>query len=154
MTNVGKAVDGLNDLEKLVPVLTALGKRHVSYGVKKEHYPIIGQALIETLKTGLKDSWNDQLEKAWGDVYTIVKDTMIGDHYENDELDADLAESGIDYQQSVETKGLNLGENIDDVVNKSMAMTEMVKPPGSDDKLYDKNNEKFEKFTDINEDQV
>ena len=75
-----------------------------------------------------------------------------------DDLDADLAdiggESGIDYQQSVETKGLNLGENIDDVVNKSMAMTEMVKAPGSDDKLFDKNNDKFEKYTDINEDQV
>jgi hypothetical protein len=49
---------------------------------------------------------------------------------------------------------LNLGENIDDVVNKSMAMTEMVKPPGSDDKLFDKQNDKFEKYTDINEDQV
>ena len=35
-----------------------------------------------------------------------------------------------------------------------MAMTEMVKAPGSDDKLFDKNNDKFEKYTDINEDQV
>lgn len=81
MVNVGKAVDGLNDLEALVPVLTALGKRHVGYGVKKEHYAVIGQALMDTLKTGLKDSWSDELEKAWTDVYTIVKDTMIGDHY-------------------------------------------------------------------------
>ena len=33
MTHVGKAVEGLNDLEKLVPVLKNLGKRHVGYGV-------------------------------------------------------------------------------------------------------------------------
>ena len=33
-----------------------------------------------------------------------------------------------------------------------MAMTEMVKAPGSDDKIFDKNNDKFEKYTDINED--
>lgn len=36
---------------------------------------------MDTLKTGLKDSWSDELENAWTDVYTIVKDTMIGDHY-------------------------------------------------------------------------
>ena len=82
MKHVGKAVDGLNDLDNLVPVLKSLGKRHVSYGVKKEHYPVIGQALISTLKEGLKDSWNDELEKAWGDVFGIVKDTMISDNYD------------------------------------------------------------------------
>lgn len=126
--------------------------------------------MILALKDALGDAWNEELEKAWGEIFTIVKDTMISDNYEPkvqadnvdltkppmDDLDADLAgigaESGIDYNQSVETKGMNLGENIDDVVNKSVAMTEMVKLPGSDDKLYDKNNEKFEKYTDINED--
>lgn len=35
-----------------------------------------------------------------------------------------------------------------------MAMTEMMKPPGTNEKLFDKNDEKFEKYTDINEDQV
>ena len=82
MKNVGKAVDGLTDLEKLVPVLKNLGKRHVGYGVQKEHYAVIGQALITTLKEGLKDAWNDELEKAWGAVFTIVKDTMISDNYD------------------------------------------------------------------------
>ena len=33
-------------------------------------------------------------------------------------------------------------------------MTEMIKPPGSDENFYDKNNENFEKFTDINQDQI
>ena len=83
MRHVGKAVGGLNDLEKLVPVLKNLGKRHVGYGVKKEHYPVIGQALIMTLKEGLKDSWDDELEKAWVDVFTIVKDTMISGNYDS-----------------------------------------------------------------------
>lgn len=54
----------------------------------------------------------------------------------------------------METKGLNLGDGLENIVNKSMAMTEMIKPPGSDDKLFDKNNENFEKFTDINQDQI
>ena len=33
MKNVGKAVEGLNDLQNLVPKLNSLGKRHVGYGV-------------------------------------------------------------------------------------------------------------------------
>lgn len=33
----------------------------------------------------------------------------------------------------METKGLNLGDGLEDVVNKSMAMTEMIKPPGTND---------------------
>jgi hypothetical protein len=54
----------------------------------------------------------------------------------------------------METKGLNLGEVNDDFVNKSMALTEMIKPPGSDENFYDKNNENFEKYTDVNQDQI
>ena len=54
----------------------------------------------------------------------------------------------------METKGLNIGDGLENAVNKSMAMTEMIKPPGSDDQLFDKNNENFEKYTDVNQDQI
>ena len=39
---VGAAVDGLNDLEALVKMLTQLGKFHVPRGVQPEHYPVVG----------------------------------------------------------------------------------------------------------------
>ena len=55
----------------------------MGYGVQKEHYDVIGKALINTLKDGFKDQWNEELEKAWTDVFTIVKDTMIADNYES-----------------------------------------------------------------------
>ena len=40
------AVKGLDDLEKLVPVVQDLGRRHVAYGVQRAHYATVGQALL------------------------------------------------------------------------------------------------------------
>src|SRR5262245_6564529 len=45
MQIIGTAVSGLDRLDALVPDIQALGKRHVDYGVKQEHYSKVGEAL-------------------------------------------------------------------------------------------------------------
>ena len=47
------AVSRLDNLDILVPILVSLGKRHAGYGVKPEHYEIVGAALLKTLEQGL-----------------------------------------------------------------------------------------------------
>src|SRR5215208_3482729 len=51
------AVRLLDKSESLVPVLQDLGRRHVGYGVRDEHYDTVGAALLwmlgETLGTAL-----------------------------------------------------------------------------------------------------
>ena len=54
MGAVDMAVKSLDDLENLMPKLKNLGRIHVNKGVKVEHYPVIGDALITTMKVGLK----------------------------------------------------------------------------------------------------
>ena len=54
MTMITVAVNGLNDLEKIVSAVKALGVRHVGYGVKDSHYDTVGSALIWTLGKGLE----------------------------------------------------------------------------------------------------
>jgi hemoglobin-like flavoprotein len=71
------AVRGLNNLEKIVPAVQALGKRHVGYGVKREHYDTVGKALIETLRVGLADAFTADVEAAWVSVYTVLSTTRI-----------------------------------------------------------------------------
>ena len=101
MSTVGVAVAGLDDLETLIPILKRLGESHVKHGVKPEHYPVVGEALIMTLKAGMKKSWNDELEKAWGAIYQIVQDTMISDHYDiDDPADVELTDERIKIVQS------------------------------------------------------
>lgn len=77
MTMIGIAVNGLTELEKIIPAVQQLGKRHVAYGVKDEHFPIVGEALLWTLEQGLGDEWNDELKEAWATTYALLASTMI-----------------------------------------------------------------------------
>lgn len=70
------AVRGLNDLDKLVPAVQELGRRHVGYGVKDEHYATVGTALLWTLEKGLGDAFTPDVKEAWATVYGILADTM------------------------------------------------------------------------------
>jgi hemoglobin-like flavoprotein len=82
VTTVGSAVSLLDDLEKLVPILTGLGKKHVNYGVHPAHYAVVGQALLQTLAAGLgENSFTPQAKEAWVAVWGVVSNTMMGDNY-------------------------------------------------------------------------
>ncbi|WP_406685113.1 globin domain-containing protein [Seonamhaeicola sp. MEBiC1930] len=76
MTMIGTAVNGLTNLESIVPAVQNLGKSHVGYGVKDSHYDTVGTALIYTLKTGLGKSFTPDVEDAWVEVYTVLATTM------------------------------------------------------------------------------
>ena len=64
-----------------LPAASALAKRHVSYGVKAEHYPVVGDALLWTLEKGLRDRWTPQVADAWGTVYGTLSGYMISEAY-------------------------------------------------------------------------
>jgi len=75
---VNKAVCMLgSDLAPLVKTLHGLGKRHVKYGVLEAHYPIVGQALIETLAAAMGEAFTDEVKAAWVDVYGVISGAMI-----------------------------------------------------------------------------
>ena len=78
MSTVGVAVAGLNEVEKLIPILTMLGKKHLTYGVLPAHYDVVGQALLETLELGLSPGghWTPAAKHAWGTVYGTVAGVM------------------------------------------------------------------------------
>ena len=76
MAILNTAVNALTKLETIVPAVQAMGKRHVDYGVKDEHYDTVGEALIWTLGAGLKDDFTDETKDAWVAVYTLVATTM------------------------------------------------------------------------------
>jgi len=71
------AVQGLNDLNTLVPALQGLGRRHVDYGVEPRHYDDVGAALLGTLEAGLGDAFTPEVKGAWTEVYGVMAKTMI-----------------------------------------------------------------------------
>ncbi|TIS13424.1 MAG: hemin receptor, partial [Mesorhizobium sp.] len=54
MAALGFVVHGLSRAETILPAVQDLARRHVGYDVEEHHYPIVGQALIETLEADLR----------------------------------------------------------------------------------------------------
>ncbi|HEX3254789.1 MAG TPA: globin domain-containing protein [Gaiellaceae bacterium] len=67
----------LRDLEAIVPKLRELGARHVAYGARPEHYPVVGAVLIESMEEIATEAWRSEYGRAWGEAYAIVADAMI-----------------------------------------------------------------------------
>jgi hemoglobin-like flavoprotein len=76
MAMIGAAVGLLDQPQRLMPVLHALGARHAGYGVREPHYATVGQALIKTLSQGLGDAFTPEVAEAWAAMYGIVSREM------------------------------------------------------------------------------
>jgi hemoglobin-like flavoprotein len=76
MSMIGAAVRGLSDANALIPVLTALGRRHTGYGVVEAHYVTVGQALVWTLEKGLGAAFTAEMRNAWVAAYTLMATVM------------------------------------------------------------------------------
>jgi nitric oxide dioxygenase len=69
MATLAVVVSGLSDLPSILPAASALAIRHVSYGARREHYPVVGAALLWTLEQGLGDAWTAEVASAWAKAY-------------------------------------------------------------------------------------
>ena len=81
MVTLGVVVNGLADLESVLPAASALAKRHVDYGVRAADYRPVGAALLWTLERGLGEQWTPQLAAAWTEAYSILSHFMITQAY-------------------------------------------------------------------------
>lgn len=70
------AVKGLNRIDRLIPVVEDLGRRHVNYGVEEHHYDTVGNALLWTLEKGLGAAFTPDVREAWATVYGLLASTM------------------------------------------------------------------------------
>ncbi|HCL64297.1 MAG TPA: hemin receptor [Rhizobium sp.] len=77
MTTLGVVVNGLKNLEAIIPAAEGLAVKHVAYGVRAEHYPPVGEALIWTLEQGLGDDFTPETRAAWIAAYTTLSGVMI-----------------------------------------------------------------------------
>ena len=83
MMMLAAVVKGLGDLPSILPAASALAKRHVAYGARAEHYPVVGAALLWTLEKGLGESWTSDVADAWKSAYGTLSGFMISEAYGN-----------------------------------------------------------------------
>ncbi|HET6852798.1 MAG TPA: globin family protein [Pyrinomonadaceae bacterium] len=76
MQMLGLAVNSLDRMDHLLPVVRSLGTRHVSYGVRDNDYDTVGRALLWTLRKGLGEAFTPDVEAAWSNVYATLASAM------------------------------------------------------------------------------
>jgi len=76
MRMIAVAVNGLDQLDTIVPAVQALGVRHAGYGVTNTHYDTVAGALLWTLGQGLGAAFTPEVEVAWVEAYTLLATTM------------------------------------------------------------------------------
>ena len=67
----------LRNLEAIVPALREMGARHVAYGARSAHYPIVGAVLIGAMADIGGDAWKPEYTQAWSEAFELVAQTMI-----------------------------------------------------------------------------
>jgi hemoglobin-like flavoprotein len=81
MKALAAVVAGLEQLDRVVPVAQDLARRHLRYGVKREHYAVVGTALLWTLEQGLGPAFTPDVSAAWVEAYGAVSAAMIAAAY-------------------------------------------------------------------------
>lgn len=76
MSTFGAIVGCMQDRPTLNAMLENLGRKHVGYGVKDEHYDKLRAALLWTLEKMLGDAFTDEARKAWSELYDMVAGVM------------------------------------------------------------------------------
>jgi methyl-accepting chemotaxis protein len=82
-TTLAVVVVGVEKGENLTPTLQTLGARHKTYGVLPEHYPIVGEILIETFQNRLGSQWTPAFQNAWIQAFTTIAQVMSEQSVEN-----------------------------------------------------------------------
>lgn len=77
MQMIGVAVNNMDRIDEIVPAVIDCGERHDAYGTKPEHYPVVGDVLLETLSTALGEAFTDEAEQAWAKTYSTIAGLMI-----------------------------------------------------------------------------
>lgn len=76
---VAAYAENIDDPSVLMPVVTRIVHKHVSLGVRPEHYPIVGKHLLASIREVLGEAATDQLINAWAAAYGQLADLLIAE---------------------------------------------------------------------------
>ena len=77
MTTLGVIAQCLDHPQALSTYLEWLAQGHAAFGVKAEHFPPMGQALIRTMRETLGDEFPEGAAAAWETAYAHIANEMV-----------------------------------------------------------------------------
>lgn len=72
------AAQHIDQLEQILPMVKQVAHKHRSLGVLPEHYPIVGQYLLQAIQEVLGEAATPEILEAWGKAYGVIADAFIG----------------------------------------------------------------------------
>src|SRR3977135_1590246 len=69
MATLAFVVNGLGNLESVLPAARTLATAQRGCGATGEHYPVVGAAVLWPLEEGLGDGWTPEVADAWTAAY-------------------------------------------------------------------------------------
>jgi nitric oxide dioxygenase len=73
---LGEIVRNLDQPKGLIPAVSALGKRHVDYGVRDVDYDRVREALFAALAAEVGDAFTSDVRDAWEEAYALTAALM------------------------------------------------------------------------------
>lgn len=70
-------IQNIRKPEVLASALKGLGQRHATYGVRPEHYPVVGAVLLDTFADFLGEDWTLNYYNAWAEAYEAICTIML-----------------------------------------------------------------------------
>lgn len=68
----------IDQLDKLGGAVELIAQKHASLQIKPEHYPIVGQNLLASIKEVLGEAATTDVIQAWGEAYGLLANILIG----------------------------------------------------------------------------
>jgi nitric oxide dioxygenase len=69
--------ENIDNTAVLAPVLKVVTAKHVSIGIRAEHYPIVGRHLLAAIADVMGDAATPEVLEAWAAAYGQLADTLI-----------------------------------------------------------------------------
>ena len=76
---VAAYAEHIDDPSVLMPVVTRIVHKHVSLGIRPEHYQIVGKHLLASISEVLGEAATDELIAAWAAAYGQLADLLIAE---------------------------------------------------------------------------
>jgi nitric oxide dioxygenase len=77
MLEVAAIVALLSEPDKCRAMVEDLAIRHIAYGTRPEHYPLVGKALLTTIRQVFGSEFPPEIYAAWERAFARISETMI-----------------------------------------------------------------------------
>lgn len=85
LASLVSVVENIERPERLVPILSAMGRRHQRYGALPDHYSAVARAMLASMRELAGDQWRPEIGDAWERVLTQVAQTLLSGYSQTNE---------------------------------------------------------------------